>query len=214
MNHRSHQLFVLALISFALLLATGESRAACKNESVKLKVNEHGLWLKPDGLPKCLYVDDLAAVDVTFAIDLSTPGSYSLANGQVIVRNAPIKIKNGVEVECSSDLSLDGDFTNTGEQDILVRVIGTDIDPGAIVCYEIVVEEIGMIDPRAEIIDQGALRTNLAAELTDLIAAYDLITQSGLGDALLGTSLDDFLEDSYGLSEADARQMVYKNMQE
>ncbi len=192
-----------------VLMTTQDALAACKSEKVKLSVNEYGLWLKPDGGAKCLPVADPAAVSVSFPIELKTPGSYALRDGQVHVRQALAKEIDGAAIDCSDNLEFEEtEYTNTGEDDIIVTVVGTDSAFGEYICYEIVVDDIGMLDPRAEVDDQFTLRGDLAVELADLIGAFELLIESGLGDPLTGVSLGDFIEANYGMTEEEARRLI------
>jgi deoxyribodipyrimidine photo-lyase len=65
----------------------------------------------------------------------------------------------------------------------------------SVLCYEIVVEDIGTIDPRARVQETFAINGNYAAELAQLIGAYDVLVDSNMGDALSGQSLDAFIRD-------------------
>lgn len=191
------------------LLTTQEADAACKVEQVNVRINEHGIWMKPDGGPKCLFVSDLSDVNVSFTIKLKTPGAYALRDGQVHIRQAIEKEENGTAIGCSSDLEFEeSEYTNVGENDIEVTVIGEDISEGEFICYEIVVDDIGMLDPRAEVEDQDALRGHLGAELAELYGAFNLLNESSLGDSLTGQSFDDFVESNYDISAEEAQELI------
>ncbi len=202
------KLYLTGLLLVGLLTALQDADAACKKEKVKLTVNEHGLWLKPDG-GKCMPVADPADFSFTFAIELKTPGAYSLRDGQVHVRQAVAKEVNGVPVDCSSDLEFEeSEYTNTGEDDIEVTVVGEGSAIGDSICYEIVVDDIGILDPRATVEDQVSMMGNLAAELKALLGAFDVLVNSGLGDSLTGVSVDEFLQDNYDMTEDEARALI------
>lgn len=210
MNKAGFPVALLPAVLAGLLMTTQDAFAGCKSEKVKVSINEHGIWLKPDGGAKCLPVVDPAAVNVSFPIELKTPGSYALRDGQVHVRQALAKEVEGAVIDCSDNLEFEeSEYTNTGEDDIMVTVIGTDASFGEYICYEIVVDDIGVLDPRAEVDDQFALQGEyLAAELADLIGAFELLIESGLGDPLTGVSLGDFIEANYGMTEEEARRLI------
>jgi len=192
-----------------MLITTEDVHAACKAEKVKVQITPHGINMTPDDGPKCLFVNDLANVDVSFPIDLKTPGSYELRDGQVHVRRVAIKEAHGASIGCSSNLEFEQSvYTNVGEDDIVVRVLGEDIAEDEFICYEIVVDDIGMLDPRAEVEDQDALLGHIGGELAELIDAYNLLVGSGLGSSLTSVSLGDFIESNYGMTEAEAYQLI------
>lgn len=194
-----------------LLMTTQVSYAACSNETVRVKINPHGIWVKPDGGPKCMNVPDPAAVNFEFPIKLNTPG-YSLRDGQVHVRQAAMKEVGGVGIGCSDNLEFEEpEYTNTGEDDIVVTVVtadGKSSSIGDFICYDIIVDDVGTIDPRAEVEDLTIFRLNLAKEIGELRAAYNLLVNSGLGDSLTGVSLEGFIEESYGLTEEETHQLI------
>ena len=195
-----------------LLMTTQVSYAACSNETVRVKINPHGIWVKPDGGPKCHEcARSRCCKCLEFPIKLITPG-YSLRDGQVHVRQAAMKEVGGVGIGCSDNLEFEEpEYTNTGEDDIVVTVVtadGKSSSIGDFICYDIVVDDVGTIDPRAEVEDLTIFRLNLAKEIGELRAAYNLLVNSGLGDSLTGVSLEGFIEESYGLTEEETHQLI------
>jgi hypothetical protein len=211
MKYSSQLWLLLAVIAGPMLLSENASAQQCSSEKVNVKIHKHSIMVKPDGAPKCLYSPNLTNVDVEFPIRLRTPGSYALRDGQVHVRQVEVKEVDGSEIECGTDLQFfEDEYTNTGETDIVVRVVGTDVPEDATLCYEIVVEDIGTIDPRARVKESFALNGNYQAELARLIGAYDILVDSNMGDSLSGQSLDDFIQDNYDMTEAEARELIQR----
>lgn len=197
------------LLMTGALLPTGDAYAACHTGKVHLTINRHGLWVKPDGEPKCLGVADPSDVEVQFSIKLNTPGTYELRDGQVHVRQAIAKEEDGVSLPCSTDLSFeDNEYTNTGEDDIVVTVLGEDVSIGDVICYEIVVDDIGMLDPRAEVDDQDAVRGFQTFDIRELINAFDILADSGLTYSLMDVDLGEFIASNYGITEEEANNMI------
>ncbi len=211
MKNTSLPIPVLIAVLFGTMLFSGTSEAQqCKSEKVTLKINEHALWLKPDGLPKCLFVSDFADVNVTFSIGLKTQGPYQLRDGQVHVRQVPIKVVGNVELPCGEELEFAAaEYTNVGENDIIVNVVGTNVPEGDVICYEIVVDDVGTIDPRARVEQGIAMQVNFA-ELSAIINAHDVLAESALGDTVPSGALDAYTQESYGMTEAQAREAVQK----
>ncbi len=201
-------LYLVLMASVVMVFAPDPASAQpCKAEAVKLKVHRHGLRLTPDGGPKCLDVSDLASVNATFSIGLNAP-QFDLEDGQVHVRRVTEKFFEGEELECGTELDFaQPEYTNVGENDIEVTVVGTNVSVGATICYEIIVDDIGSLDPRARV-EQAPNLGAFNQELADLIAAFDLLVQSALGEALSSISLDDFLQEHFGVTEADARGRI------
>ena len=142
------------------------------------------------------------------AIGLKTPGPYQLRDGQVHVRQVPIMVVDGVEMPCGEELEFaEDEYTNVGQIDIVVDVVGADIPEDDVICYEIVVDDIGTLDPRARVEQGNALQVNYA-ELSAIIGAYDVLAESALGDALPSGTLDAYTQENYGMTEARARAEV------
>ncbi|MEO0579713.1 MAG: hypothetical protein AAFZ58_13585, partial [Pseudomonadota bacterium] len=136
---------------------------------------------------------------------LKSPGPYELRSGQVHVRNAVAKEIDGVAINCGQELELEDEYTNVDEDPILITVVGTNVPADDVVCFEIVVDDIGMLDPRARVVDEDALRGILDDRIRELVEAYDLLAESDLGVALLTDTLDSFLIENFDITEAKAR---------
>ena len=145
-------------------------------------------------------VADPADFRYKLLIRLQPQGGYTLRDGQVHVRQVSVKEANGAPLECSDELEFEqAEYTNTGDDNIVVIVVGEGSALGEMICYEIIVDDVGMLDPRAEVDDQFSMMGNLNRERQALAEAYNHLLSTGLGDSLLGVSLDDFIMDGYDM---------------
>lgn len=177
----------------------------CENGNLKLKAWKRGLKLTPAKGPKCLFVNDLANVNTSFTIDLDPRGNLSLVDNDVTV----IQVDNKPG-GCGSNLILGGDLTNTSEDTMVITVKGTNVAENETVCFDISVKDIGMLDPRARVRDQGRSfrEAEVASEIDELLRAHEVLIDSDLGGSLEGQSLDLFLQQTYDMTEQQARAFV------
>lgn len=209
MNDKLVLTLVTLLLTSVFVLAPESANANCKREAFRLKVFDQGLKITAGGNPTCLSVLDAKNVDTSFKIRLETPqSSFKLTSGQVHV----VRVEN--KADCGSNLVIVGNPSNVDENDMIVSVKGINspdlsID-NEIICFDVIVDGVGTIDPRARVVEENGLlqNQNIANEMDELIGAYETLELSDFGTMLIERSLDEMLIDGFDMSEAEARGLI------
>lgn len=180
------------------------------NAQVNLHLSSSKIHIS-NGL-KCIEVNDpTAPINATMTIKLPSAGNYALKDGQVVVSTTgtnsdeefPVKSSDDPDLACDSGIEFSG--TNVGNNDMEVAITGA-VETTGVGCYDVVVGGLGRLDPRAKIVERNSA-LSLGPELADIFDSIDQLKNTDYYGPIFDlTTLDDFFESEYGISEEEARR--------
>lgn len=205
----SSALFV-ALTGLVVPEEAGAQRRCSSDKDFKLRIRDYSLRLSPENRLKCLAVQDYNDFEKTFRIELIPKGEYELRMDSVHVREVDTKFDGADAVECSDNLSFkDPEYSNNDRINYVeVTIVGEDAEKGDAICFDIEVDGVGTLDPRAQVTDEDALLGNRVLEIRELFDVYEFLLQEELAEPGPEKAFDEYFMDRYEITEDDARNLA------
>lgn len=200
------------LLAAALSLGTTQAFAACPANIKKLgiKIHENKLVVtprKPFNIKPNLFQNGKATIYAD-VIGLGSNPAYVVKQGQVHVQQRLVKNVNGVDTLCGTSLHFtEPEFTNDPDIDCVTIEIEGDPTDGNEICFDVIVDGIGVMDPRARVTDENALLGS-RAEIQAAIDSIDELRNAEGGPREPNPIYDDYLDDLFGITEAEARAFL------
>lgn len=169
----------------------------CHHQNLRLTIGKYEISMKPKNKPRCVILKDDGTVDMEIKMDVIIGNDISVSLNDITVKEKP-----------GGTLTISG-TNDTLTDEVMISVTG----PGdllQIAGFEIHVEELGYLDPRVRIVDDGDSLMIHGPEIRGLIDSIKLLSDLDATDEEIARQLEDALESRFNLTPTQALELLQR----
>lgn len=177
----------------------------------KLKVKRNTIQITPDNKPLSISPDEFADRQATFQIKVidNGGGGFTVEPGDVVVTQVFTKTVGNVPEICTTELHFtEAEFTNELDAncvEVTIESQDDEVPDDEQICFDVMVKNVGTIDPRAQVTDEDSRRDLLPA-MQSRIEEIDELRMDDDQKSTFRPLFDAYFIERFGLTEAEARR--------
>lgn len=169
----------------------------CHNENLRLRIDKYQIRMRPKDKPRCVILRNDGTVNMDVKMKVNIGNDLLVDLGDITVKEKP-----------GGTLTISG-TNNTLVDEVMINVSG----PGEleqIFGFDIEVENLGKLDPRVRIVDDGDSLMIHGPEIRGLIDSIKLLSDLDATDEEIARQLEDALESRFNLTPTQALELLQR----